>query len=146
LNLHFGFNCQNYIPSLGKCRLAIKEYQGQSDLQDHRWVTVKEALIYLDVPGDELLGITDSADIKPVKKGLVPVRLRIKETWAWDGCPLSLTGGQCGVYEEHDGPKVSCASDIERLAGKHPNVASEPGIDVVERCERELIRKSQNES
>ena len=138
MSLHFGFNCKQFIPSMGKCRLVINDLRGRQELQEHRWVTVREALVYLKVSGKEMVEGTAPNDIKLIKDGKVPIRVRVKGAWSWDDCPLTQTGGQCRLYSGHDGPKVSCVIEIDRLSGKHPNVAFEPSAGAVAEVERDM--------
>ena len=140
MSYHFGFNCRRFIPNMGKCRQAIDDFKERKELLDHRWVSAREALVYLDVPAAELLERTDVNDIKPVKDGQVAVRIRVEGTWKWDDCPLADTGGQCAFYDEHDGPKITCAMETRQHAGRHPNLASEPSAETVRNVEEILIQ------
>jgi hypothetical protein len=138
---HFGFNCRHFIPRKGMCRRAFHDVGEREVMRCCRWVTAEEAMVYLGVTGTQLVERVGPSDIKRTNAGNVLVRITADAAWNWDHCPLTQAGGQCGFYDEHDGPKISRAREVDRVSGKHPNSVFEPDEDAIVDVERALVQR-----
>lgn len=140
MDLDFGFNCQHFLPRLGKCRKTIDDYFSREDLLEDRWVDVGQALDYLGIAGQELIRRVREGEIKSkvIKDGLVAVRVKVRGPWSWDDCPLADTGGQCVDFKAHDGHQVKCVAEIGRSKLRHPNEDLAPSDNVIDEVENAL--------
>jgi hypothetical protein len=136
---HFGYNCTNYLPTLGKCRVFIGLYTKRADLLSYKWLKTRELLLYTGSPREVLLGQIGSGAIK-TKRVKVDGSLRYltPTSWAWDDCPLADAGGQCLHFEPHDSQQITCLMDLEHLDAAHPNAEDVPSLDDVRLFEERL--------
>ena len=42
--MHFGYNCKNYLPWFEKCKLMIQNNRNQEDLQEMKWLSIREEI------------------------------------------------------------------------------------------------------
>jgi len=133
---HFGHNCEQYVPSLGKCRVKIALYSTRSDLVTAKWLKTWELLVYTNRAAEDLLSEIERGTIR-AKRVKVDNTLRflVPTTWAWDDCPLADSGGQCLHYVEHDGDKIACLKDLEDSDFAHPNLRLMPSEESVQTFE-----------
>lgn len=124
---HFGFNCRNFLPTLGKCRVLHDLYSRRSYLLSGKWITSEDLLVYLALATDEVLRLISNGEIgiKRLKADGSP-RFLVRAPWAWDACPLVKDGGRCFDFEAHEGEKISCLEDLYLRDLKHPNLGAVP--------------------
>jgi len=129
---HFGHNCTQFVPPLGKCRVKIDLYSGRPELVTRRWLKTWELFLYTNRSADELLSEVRAGDIQAKRvKADGSLRFLAPTTWAWDDCPLADSGGQCLHYYPHDGEKIACLKDLEGTGFAHPNLRLMPLDDSV---------------
>lgn len=136
---HFGYNCTNYLPTLGKCRVLIQLYNKRHDLVVKKWLNTSNLLLYTGSSQEELVDQILRGDIEMKRRKDGSLVFGTPASWAWDDCPLAPdTGGQCLHFEPHDGQKITCIMDLEHLDAEHPNVEDVPSQDAVELFEARL--------
>ena len=126
MELHFGYNCKNFLPAFGKCRKLIDSYRSRKDLVEQKWLNSRELLVYLNVSKEGLLGQIASGEIKTKIQKDGKVTFGVSAAWQYDDCFLVGSGGQCLYFEEHNGKTISCLTELEGLEAKHPNYSSTP--------------------
>lgn len=142
---HFGYNCKNFVPTFGKCRVLIDLYNKRPDLTADKWLKTRDFLVYWEHSAQELIDqvMRGEVETKKVKKPKNPEedgywRFRMRCSWAWDDCALAATGGMCMYFEPHDGKKISCIADIRHLDAEHPNMEKVPSDNDVRLVEDQL--------
>lgn len=129
MELHFGYNCKHYLPTMKKCRVLIRNYRDRKDLVEQRWLTGEEMFVCLDLSEEALLDHISKGDIgvKIQKNGII--KYFVSGAWQFDDCGLQYAG-MCLYYESHEGPFISCLKDITELEMKHPNLKTLPEEEI----------------
>jgi hypothetical protein len=142
---HFGDNCTHFVPTLGKCRVLIARYNKRADLLADKWLKTRDLLVYAELSPHALIAQVKGGEVqaKKVEKPKNPEesgywRFLQRCSWDWDNCALGDTGGHCTFFEPHDGEKITCLMDLQRLGGEHPNMAKVPSDDDVRLLEGRL--------
>lgn len=138
MDVHFGHNCSNYMPTLGKCRVLIEQRSQRPDLLSARWVGASEAMVYSGQTPDQLVERVTNGQVgvKRLKNGRLTFRLQA--SWDWDDCPLGDAGGQCVFFAAHDGQIIRCLRDLETMDAEHPNLAKAPTAADLEWVEQQF--------
>ena len=122
----FGYNCKHYTLSIGKCRILSDRYKHSEKLLVQRWLSTADLLAYVSASREELLRQITSGEIKAMFQKDGKMTYGISAPWRYDDCFLASSGGRCLYFEAHNGPKISCLSDLSGLKATHPNVSSAP--------------------
>ena len=145
MDWHFGYNCKNYLPTLGKCRVMIARYNKRADLLSDKWLGARDFLLYTDCSPQELMDQVERGEVqtRKVEKPKNPERdgywrFLTLCSWDWDGCALSNAGGMCYSFEPHDGEKITCLMELRHLGAEHPNLERVPSDDDVRLLEDRL--------
>jgi hypothetical protein len=136
VELHFGYNCRKYIPSLGKCRLYVETRRQRDDLVTDKWLGISDLLVYSEYPPEGLFDLVESGQLGVRRRKNGVLQFKMPASWAWDDCPLGDAGGQCQFFEAHEGGKIVCLMDLESIQTVHPNMARIPSQEVVVAVDR----------
>ena len=126
LEWHFGYNCEHFLPTIGKCRRLIGRYGSREDLVERRWLSTHELLVYLNLPEERLLTEVISGEIKTKIQKDGKVVFEVSTSWKYDDCFLVCSGGQCLYFEKHKGKIISCLAELTGSKREHPNRGRAP--------------------
>lgn len=140
MGLSFGYNCSNYLPTVGKCRVLSEQYRQRSDLRGKKWLKTQDLLVYMGVPHDELLAEISRESIR-VRQLRVDGSLlfEVQASWAWDDCHERDTGGQCLYFQPHSGSHIRCMADLQDWPHEHPNLQVLPTDAEITQFEAEAL-------
>ena len=125
--MQFGYNCKHFLPWFDKCKYLIDHKELRKGLYSDKWLSIKDALIYASLLDLDLMTLINNKKVKVKKeKEKQQVRLGFFTAWDYDECPLAHAGGQCLFFKQHNRNTISRLSDLERLAGGHPNSPKVP--------------------
>lgn len=138
-HMHFGYNCQSYLPTLGKCRVLVDLRRRRQDLVAPKWMEARDLLVYTGYSPQQLIDGAESGNVgvKRLKNGRL--LFQIPTSWDWDDCPLSDTGGQCLHFEAHAGWKIGCIRDLDGDHAGHPNLQLVPSAELVNDVEAHFM-------
>jgi len=140
MDLHFGYNCINYLPTMNKCRVLIDNYRTREDLITIKWLSMVDILIYLNLSFEELIKKIKEGDVKvKVQKEGKPV-FSCSSAWQYDDCILGNAGGQCYYFKPHNGRRISYLMEMKGIEMMHPNVKSIPSDESIKRFESEIAK------
>jgi len=133
MDCQFGYNCKNFVPSLGKCRVLIDRYNKRADLLADKWLNTRDVLAYTGWSPEELIERVKQGEVhaKRVRKSNNlerdgHLRFCVRCAWDWDECSMAVTGGTCVFYEPHDGAHITCIADLQHWSEEHPNMRKAP--------------------
>jgi hypothetical protein len=135
MDWEFGYNCQRYLPTLGKCRVLIDLRRQRADLIEAKWLDTCTLLVYTGYSPEDLINQVETGQVgvKRLKNGRL--LFQVPASWEWDDCPLSDAGGQCLYFEAHGGHQIACLRDLDNLQADHPNMQSVPSDAVISNVE-----------
>ncbi len=131
MDWQFGYNCRQYLPTLGKCRVLIEDRGGRDDLVEWKWLGIEDMLVYTEHAPTDLASLVDQGRLSVRRRKNGQLLFRVPASWAWDDCPLGDSGGQCLYFEEHSGHKISCLMDLETIEAAHPNSVLAPSDETL---------------
>lgn len=140
MELHFGYNCKYFLPTLGKCRTLIETRRGRNDLAEHRWLSTEELLVYLNVASEELFRQITSGQIRTTLQKDGKLMFWVSTAGQYDDCFLANGGGQCLYFEPHKGKTISCLAELKGLEAEHPNYRNVPSESDVKTFEENAIK------
>ncbi len=130
--MHYGYNCRFSLPFQDKCRKLADRFLERDDLIEEKWISIQDAVIYLNITVNDLKGRIGTGQIKTKKSSTGKITLCVSAAWQYDDCPLADAGGQCLFYEPHDERKISCLAEREGIKGEHPNKNLLPSAEELE--------------
>ena len=141
--MHFGYNCKYFLPWFNKCKFLIDHKALREEFCADKWLSLKDALIYTSLLGQDLMALVNDHKVKiekvKIKKGMdkkeeqrQQVRVAFFTAWAYDECPLAEAGGQCLFFKQHTGPLIDNLSEMQAILQKHPNWPNLPEPQEVE--------------
>jgi len=136
----FGYNCSNYLPTLGKCRVLIQNYASRKDLLEQKWLGTQDLLVYLHATKAVLIERVASGDISVRRQKDGKLKFGIQVAAQFDDCPLADAGGQCLYFDRHMGQQISYLAELRDLRAEHPNLRELPTDEDVTRFESEVIQ------
>jgi hypothetical protein len=138
MELHFGYNCKGFLPTLGKCRTLIDNRKSRKDLVEQRWLTTGQVLVYLNLSHGELIGQITSGEIKVRRQKDGTVMFWVSTTWQHDDCFLANSGGQCLYFAPHAGKTISYLEQRKGIELEHPNYATAPSDAEIREIEHSI--------
>ena len=86
--MHFGYNCKYFLPWFNKCKFLIDHKALREEFCADKWLSLKDALIYTSLLGQDLMALVNDHKVKIEK-------VKIKKNGQKGG---TKTAGQSRIF------------------------------------------------